>query len=117
MSFESNEDRIERLEKAVQELVGIQKEMLNQAVMPLIQTGLELAKLVILLRDDFNSLCRFLASRPIFGDAKAGQALLDVLSRHQSQFDVLMNRLNNTLEQFEKLKRDPPPPPAAPPGN
>ena len=115
MSFESTDDRLERLEKTVSDIVVMQRDFLNNSIIPMHQAGLQITKLVLLVMDDLKSMQRFLASQPIFGDAKARQSLLDIISRNESQLDFLTKKLSDIVAQFEKL--NPVRPPEIPPGS
>jgi hypothetical protein len=108
--FKSNEDRLERLEWAANNtaeiIAGMFKFISGQN-----EQQLDMIRLFVIYKEDLISMNRFLASQPIFGDAKARQPLLDLISKMEKDFDILAAKVRD-------LKTMPPPsPPSPPPSN
>ncbi len=114
MSFESNEDRIERLEQSVRELVAINDDLVRKVLPSLSQTGLQISELFCLFRDDINIIHRFIASQPMFGDQQTRQKLLDLVARSESQFDIMRKKILDASALIDQTSGNNPPP--APPG-
>ena len=103
MSYESNDERIERLENQVAELIKIQKGTLGLS-QDQGEVNFCLASMIVLLKNDFLALLRFLVSSSLIEDDKARRQFLDQVSRLESQsekMEAMVARLGKAIQSPE----------------
>ena len=88
MSFESNEARLEILETKTAMLLEIQNRMMEMHRKTTQMDSLVL-KLIVSSKEELTAVLRFIATNPIFGDAKIRQPFLDMVARAESQIDFI----------------------------
>lgn len=88
MSYESNDERIERLENQVAELIKIQKGTLGLS-QDQGEVNFCVVSLIVLLKNESIALLRFLVSSSLIEDDKARRQFLDQVSRLESQSEKI----------------------------
>jgi len=103
MSCESNDERIERLENQVAELIKIQKGTLGLS-QDQGEVNFCVVSLIVLLKNESIALLRFLTSSPLVEDEKERQELLNSVSRLESNcenVEAMVARLGKAIQNPE----------------
>jgi hypothetical protein len=101
MSYESNDERIERLEQKFAELLSVQKAMLrlNQDQVQRQKTvNICLLKEAVLLKNGLDAIARYLISISSIIDEAERRVFLDGISRWESNSE----KLEAMIEELEK---------------
>jgi uncharacterized protein (UPF0335 family) len=99
MSFESTDERIERLENQVEALTKIEMRSLEMHQY--------LPKAIIPLQNDHIAILRFLANSPLIADDKVRQQFLTCVSRLERECE----QMEAMVASFGKEIQNPEPPP------
>ncbi len=109
MSFEFNEDRIERLENTVLTLAGWHMELLG-IVKKLCSDNVSACETIIAQNEDVLAVKRFLTDQPNLGTAASRQSLRDAVARSETAMDALRYKVIEA-----RRKTTPAPPESEPP--
>lgn len=119
MSLESDNKRIDDLDKQIKEIVNVQKgtfesmEDLRTVTLELALMDTHLMEAVNMLKTELISRMRLLAEAHIANPEQRAQ-LLDTVSRAETDFDTSVFVLAKTRERINKLLEPPQPPPEKP---
>ena len=116
MSYESNDERMERLEQKFTELLGIQKAMLKlnlDKVQHQRTLNISFLKEAVFLKNNQDALVRYISSSSLITDEVVRRQFLDEVSRWESASE----KMEKMLADLEKEPPEPlPPDEPAPPG-
>lgn len=114
MSLESDDKRIDEMDKQIKEIVKVQKgafesmEDLRKVTLELALMDTHLMEAINMLKTEFISRMRLLAEAHIATPEQRAQ-LLDTVSKAETEFDTSVFVLAKTRERINKLLEPPPP--------
>ncbi len=102
MSLENNENRIDILEEMVLKMNSVQEKLTYLMRLQELQNARTM-QVALLIKNDQDSLIRWLISTPLIPDEKTRQSFLDQIKKTESQFSEVSAR---QAELLQKLERD-----------
>jgi len=119
MSLESDDKRIDHLDKQIKEIVNVQKgafeliEGLRKVTLELALMDAHLMESINMLKTELVSRIRLLAEAHVANPEQRAQ-LLDTVSKAETDFDTSVFVLTKTREKINQLLNPPQPPPDKP---
>jgi|GEM_PF-3001870 hypothetical protein len=110
MSYESENDRLEKLEETVESLAAFNSNLVS--ILGIMnkgsrELGLGLFKLVEMVKNENLAAWRYIQSAVVFVDPAERKSFRDILARMESSMELAEHRLNAAVAEIQKIELPP----------